>query len=88
MSDDTPAAQVLDGLGLEELKRRINEEHRAAQEASRARARHARAAGALLLEAKSRLLYGQWLRWLEACCGLAASAAQEYMRVARHGRGE
>jgi hypothetical protein len=61
----------------------INEEHRLAVGAARRSLEHARRAGDLLIEVKSRLPHGEWLPWLVANCEFSERSAQGYMRLAR-----
>ena len=68
---------------LNDLAKRINEEHEACQVAMRSAVEHAVRAGELLIEAKAGLAHGQWLPWLEGHCGVSERTAQAYMRLAR-----
>jgi hypothetical protein len=69
---------------LAELARQINAEHEQVDVAVREGLDHARQAGFLLLQAKSRLPHGNWLPWLEANCKATARTVQRYMRLAEH----
>jgi hypothetical protein len=70
---------------LADLAARIKIEHSAAGAAVRKGAKHAMAAGDLLIEAKAQLgRHGQWLPWLRDHCELSARVAQQYMRVAKN----
>ena len=44
---------------------------------------HARKAGELLIEAKSKLPHGEWLPWLKNSIEMPERTAQTYMRIAR-----
>jgi hypothetical protein len=72
-----------ESAGLETLATRINEEHRACDEALREGLRHAVNAGELLIEAKSLCPYGAWGVWLEENFEGSDRTARAYMRVAR-----
>ncbi len=68
---------------LNDLARRIKEEHQACRDAAQSAVEHAVAAGQLLLEAKAGLPHGQWLPWLNERCDVSERTAQVYMRLAR-----
>lgn len=76
--------QVDTSVSLDALATRINEEHRACDEALREGLRHAVNAGELLIEAKSRCSHGMWGAWLEENFEGSNRTAQAYMRVARN----
>ena len=65
------------------LATRINSHHAAAVLYARAALEHARAAGALLLEAKDSCKHGEWLPWLTVNFKGSEKTAQNYMRIAR-----
>ena len=65
------------------LADRINSHHAAAVHHARAVLEHARAAGALLLEAKDSCKHGEWLDWLAVNFEGSEKTAQNYMRIAR-----
>jgi DUF3102 family protein len=69
--------------GLQALARKIKAQHRAARDAAERAALHARAAGQLLIDAKTQLSHGDWLPWLRDHCDLSARTAQTYMLLAR-----
>ena len=60
----------------------INAEHAQAEAAFREGLIHAVRAGELLLQAKSHLAHGEWLRWLNTNVGFSVRTARAYMRVA------
>ena len=70
------------------IAQQINEEHRKV-EAAKAKVvaavgnalQHARRAGKLLVEAKERTPYGEWLQWLKENFEGSEKTAQNYMRV-------
>jgi hypothetical protein len=68
---------------LAELARQIHAEHEAAEVSLRSGLEHARKAGELLLQAKSRCAHGKWLTWLKDNARFSERTAQAYMRVAR-----
>ena len=65
----------------EEIATRINEEHSRAYVKARDALSHARAAGELLIEAKSLLKHGEWGNWLAENVSFSESTAQNYMRL-------
>lgn len=75
---------ALEGSTLDTLAQRINEEHDGVVRGLRATLDHARQAGALLLEAKSRCAHGEWLAWLDTNISFGQRMAQNYMRLAEH----
>src|SRR5215216_3184776 len=68
---------------LAALAEQINEEHRLCEQAARNSVEHARAAGEMLIEAKSQVPHGGWLPWLEENFEDSERTAQVYMRIAR-----
>jgi hypothetical protein len=69
---------------LHDLARRIAVEHNAVAVALRSALAHAIAAGELLIEAKSKVRHGQWLKWLAANCEtIPERTATHYMALAR-----
>jgi hypothetical protein len=67
---------------LPDLAAAISTEHAAAVAASVSALEHARLAGELLLEAKSRVAHGEWLPWLQKNCPtVAVRTAQNYMLI-------
>ena len=68
---------------LDDLARRIREEHHACRDAAQSAVEHAVTAGQLLLEAKAGLPHGQWLPWLNGHCNISERTSQAYMRLAR-----
>ena len=71
---------------LVDIAARIKTEHQAVEASFKRGIEHAIAAGELLLEAKLRpeIKHGDWLPWVEQCCGVTPRAAQMYMRVAKY----
>src|SRR5690348_5927797 len=69
---------------LAELAIQINVEHGHVETAIRDGLAHARQAGVLLLQAKSRVPHGNWLAWLEAICRAKPRTASQYMRIAQN----
>lgn len=61
----------------------INEEHRLVTSAAQSAIEHARAAGRLLIEAKSQCKHGSWDDWLQAHFDGSDRTARGYMRVAK-----
>jgi len=75
---------VVDGaIALEDLARRINDEHHQCAEAARSTLDHALNAGALLAQAKAQVVHGQWADWLRDHCTVSERTAQLYMKLAR-----
>lgn len=75
---------VVDGaITLEDLARRINDEHHQCAEAARSTLDHALNAGALLAQAKVQVVHGQWGNWLRDHCTVSERTAQLYMKLAR-----
>lgn len=74
---------MTDLVHLDSLANQINEAHIRVSEHAHAAAEFAMKAGALLVEAKSRVDHGGWLPWLEKNCQFAERTAQGYMRIAR-----
>jgi hypothetical protein len=68
---------------LESLAVRIHAAHQQVEGALQTSLEHARTAGELLLEAKSRFPHGQWLPWLQATVCFSEATAQRYMQIAR-----
>ena len=79
-----PARANLDGLNLDALAKRINEEHSQVGVALTKGVQHAKSAGELLLQAKAQCQHGEWLPWLEENFEGSATTAQAYMRLARN----
>jgi hypothetical protein len=69
---------------LDELAKQINAEHAQHSKALHSSLEHARAAGELLLQAKKQVGHGQWMKWLEAKCGLSPRQAQKYVQIAKN----
>jgi len=69
--------------GLANLARQIREAHSKVVGAFRNTVREAIAAGKLLIEAKDRMPYGDWDRWLKEQCGVAERTARLYMQLAK-----
>jgi hypothetical protein len=67
---------------LAELAEQINAAHAAVETTLRAGLEHARAAGALLVQAKAKAGHGKWVPWLRANARFSVRTAQAYMRVA------
>lgn len=63
------------------LAERINEEHRACEEAATEALRHAIEAGRLLQQVKASLPHGDWLAWLQANFEGSERTAQGYVRL-------
>lgn len=77
-------------LALGDARAAINEHHRLATalagqvvELTGQAVDHARHAGALLLQVKDQLKYGEWLPWLAANVEVTARQAQRYMNAAQ-----
>ncbi len=70
-------------LGLEALAAQINAEHRACEASLSRGLEHALNAGRLLLEAKTRLKHGGWLKWVREQCTMPPRLVQKYMQLAR-----
>jgi len=68
---------------LDELARRIEEEHEAAERAQFDSVRHAREAGELLIQVKALLTHGDFMSWVKEHCTFAHSTANLYMQIAR-----
>ncbi len=86
MSDDnatSSVAAITDTPALEDLARRINDEHDQCAEAARSTLDHALNAGALLTQAKGQIIHGQWGDWLRDHCTVSERTAQLYMKLAR-----
>jgi hypothetical protein len=66
------------------LADRINEQHDLAFRKAHEALEHARQAGLLLLEAKSRVKHGEWLAWLKANCTFTERTAQRYIKLAQN----
>jgi hypothetical protein len=71
-------------MSLTELAVQINAEHGHVETAVRNGLEHARQAGLLLLQAKTRVPYGNWLSWLETHCKVTSRTAQRYMEIAEN----
>lgn len=69
---------------LAEIAAAIDAEHAKAEATFHEGLLHARHAGTLLLEAKSRLSHGDWLSWLKTNCKFSPRTAQRYMQLAEH----
>lgn len=67
---------------LDELAGAIAREHKDARRDLASFARHATAAGAMLLDVKAQLPHGEWLRWLAVNFEGSMRTAQTYMRIA------
>jgi hypothetical protein len=67
---------------LAELAGQINSEHGHVVDAVRDGLEHARKAGVLLLQAKSRVPQGNWLAWVRANCTATPRSVQRYIRLA------
>lgn len=67
---------------LPHLARRIEAEHRAAEQAWGSAVQHAVRAGHLLKEAKAKLPHGGWLPWLAENFAATPQTATSYMRLA------
>ena len=64
---------------IDDLAARIVAEHKAVRAAMKSTLEHAMACGDLLIEAKAKLEFGQWLPWLaEHCASLSERTAQVY----------
>ncbi len=70
-------------ITLEDLARRINDEHHQCAEAARSTLDHALNAGGLLTQAKGQIAHGQWGDWLRDHCTVSERTAQLYMKLAR-----
>lgn len=68
---------------LMKLAAQIKQEHAAFEQSLKRGLEHARHAGDLLIEAKSRLGHGEWLPWLKSNCKMSEWSCQAYMRIAR-----
>lgn len=81
-SDAIPALRT---LSIEELAAAVEHEHQQIGASVAASIEHAIRAGLLLLEAKSRLPFGDWQDWLALNTpGVTMEYARIYMRVARN----
>ncbi len=70
-------------LTFESHGQEINRRHLLAHEAANDAIEHAKAAGVLLLEIKSRLKHGQFQHWVSANAQMSLRQAQRYMAVAQ-----
>ena len=61
---------------LDDLAKRINEEHGKAEATFKTALAHAMKAGELLAEAKAAVPHGEWLPWIEANCAFHAAPFQ------------
>src|SRR5690242_869369 len=77
-----PAIVIEAEASLAALASDINLAHAAAERAALQTVAMARQAGVLLLEAKKRVAYGNWLPWLAANVSVTARQAQKYMKIA------
>src|SRR5207247_385061 len=68
LQDDGATPEQYERLDLDQLVREINEEHHAAEQAMRDGVDHARRAGQLLLHVKDKLMYGEFMPWVERNC--------------------
>jgi hypothetical protein len=66
---------------LSTLAGRINKEHALAEEHAKTAVKHARNAGAMLLESKALCEHGTWAAWLESNFKGSDRTAQRYMRI-------
>jgi hypothetical protein len=78
-----PPAIIRRAKDLTGLAAAINMAHRQAGQALRASLEHALRVGELLIQAKAKVGYGQWLDWLRENCEVSERLAQKYMQVAR-----
>jgi hypothetical protein len=78
------AEELTRSNSLTDLASRIKTEHAAVDAALKRSVEHAMSTGELLLEAKTQIKHGQWLKWLQENCGLSTRMAQNYMRLAEH----
>ena len=62
---------------------RINREHDLAEQHAVTAMEHAQRAGDLLIEAKERVAYGDWLKWLKENVTVSPRMVQNYMKLAR-----
>jgi hypothetical protein len=62
----------------------INQTHKGAREAATTAVGYARECGALLIEAKGKVLHGTWRRWLADNTTISERTAQAYMQLTRH----
>lgn len=69
---------------LPELADAINREHQAAIDHAQRAVEHALKCGRLLIQAKGKLLHGEFLPWLSKHCHVKERQAQNYMRVAKN----
>ncbi len=67
---------------LSTLAGRINKEHALAEEHAKTAVKHARNAGAMLLESKALCEHGTWAAWLESNFKGSDRTARRYMQVA------
>jgi Protein of unknown function (DUF3102) len=67
---------------LADLAKQICAEHQQVVTATAKGLGHAKAAGALLLEAQQHVNHGEWGAWLKRHCEMSERVAQMYMRVA------
>jgi DUF3102 family protein len=83
-AEEGPMNDVKQSNRLAVLAAEIKTEHLAAHAAMKAGIAHAIAAGERLNEAKTQLLHGQWLPWLQDHCAISERMAQRYMRLAKN----
>lgn len=83
MKDLDPPAIVQSADSLDELAAQINAEFGLAEQKSREGTAHYRTVGLKLIEAKSRLKHGEWLKWLNANVKFTVRQADRYMRLAK-----
>jgi hypothetical protein len=67
---------------LADLASRIRAEHESTAASLKRGAKHAMAAGQLLIAAKKQLKHGEWLPWLRDHCAMPERTARLYMRLA------
>jgi Protein of unknown function (DUF3102) len=67
---------------LDELAKRIKDEHQKVTGAFKDVLSHAMLAGDYLIKAKGKVKHGEWLPWLKDNCGIADRTARLYMQLA------
>lgn len=83
MRNVVEAAEVRPAEDLASLAAKINSEHAAGEEATRAGLEHYRAAGEALLKAKKQCGHGKWLAWLAKNVKCSDRQARRYMALAK-----
>ena len=69
---------------LSKLAQRIRSAHADCEASLQAGLNYALECGRYLIEAKSKVPYGEWIAWVRTECEMSEKLAQRYMRVATH----